>query len=176
MDYIDQFAVKCLRDAARRHLWATPEWGELFEDDAFALGFVLDELRQAVRGDFVHPSGNFDAALEIADTIMMGFINSKLVHFEKRPQSFRKQPRALKTGTQGRPSSIARISVEFTRRCEAGQVQNTLASESRYFHDWIQASYPGDPVPTAKTIAGRLRDVYNEYRAKNPVAGKNSHK
>ncbi len=175
MNYLDEFAVRCLRNAARNHLWATPEWGELFEDDDFALGFVMDELRHAVREDFLNPSGNFDAALDLADTIVMGFINSQLVRFTPRPQGFRKQPRALKTGLQGRPTSGHLILVEFMRRCREGQVLDRLAAEARYLSDWLQKTYPGDPQPVAKTVTNHIRGPYNKHKAGNPVVPK-SHK
>lgn len=165
MDYVDEFAVKCLRDSARRILWPSPEWGGIFEDATYTLNFVSDDLRRAIRAD-IECVGKFEAAFEIADMIIEGFLNSKLVSFQNRPQNFPEQPPLPETGAPGRPSNMHLIEAEFDRRCNAKQTENGVANEARYLEAWFKRTHPDKAAPRARSIENKVRSPYKQHRTK----------
>ena len=66
-----------------------------------------------------------------------------------------------RTGAPGRPTCMHIIQPEFRRRVENGEIEPTLAAQSKVLAAWFEKSYPDLPRPTPKTIANKLRDDYN---------------
>lgn len=165
MNYIDEFAVKCLRDSARRILWPSPKWGGGFEDATYALNFVSDDLRRAIRAD-IERVGTFETAFEISDAIITGFINSKLVSFQNRPQNFPEQQPLPETGAPGRPSSMHLIEAEFEQRHKSELTEKSLAAEARHLEAWFRKTYPDQAAPRARSIENGLRKPFRKQCTK----------
>ncbi|WP_436642715.1 hypothetical protein [Microbaculum sp. FT89] len=73
-----------------------------------------------------------------------------------------------RTGAPGKPSSMHLAEAEFTRRCERGEVAETVTRESEHLASWLKQVHPDAPPLTAKTIKNRIAAPYREYRrAKN---------
>jgi len=169
MDYIDRKAISYLRDASRRLLWASADSGGQFENDEFASQFISDGLREAIRLA-LEQYGNVEDAFEIADTIILGYINLELVPASqpaaKRPQTFGANPVLPTTGAPGRPSNMHLIEAEFDRRCNLKQTKTVLAREAESLAEWFNREYPRCAVPSVKTIGNRLRAKFNGQRPK----------
>lgn len=72
-------------------------------------------------------------------------------------------------GTPGRPGKgIDIIEIEFQRRIESGEIEPSLAAESRLLADWYHRTYPRRDPPTAKTVENRIRLKYKEAKSKLP--------
>jgi hypothetical protein len=69
----------------------------------------------------------------------------------------------MRTGTEGRPSSMPHIRAEHARRMEEGRASRTLAEEARLLREWFERSYPDASIPTLKTIENRIREAHRQH-------------
>ena len=67
-----------------------------------------------------------------------------------------------KTGSPGRPSSRHLIESEASRRISTGEVPKTLAAFADSLSEWLKTNHPTAAAMTKKTIANRIREIWNK--------------
>jgi len=77
-------------------------------------------------------------------------------------------PTQYRTGAPGRPSSMFLVEAEFARRCDGGEVAETVTRESEQLASWFKESHLAAPPLTAKTIRTKIAARFRSYqRARN---------
>jgi hypothetical protein len=73
------------------------------------------------------------------------------------------QPR-LNSGLPGRPSSKELYLAELKRRAVTGEMETTVAAESRHLHKWLLDTHPGQPASGPRAIENSIRVDYQRYK------------
>jgi hypothetical protein len=71
----------------------------------------------------------------------------------------------LRSGLPGRPSSKELYLAEVERRADAGELEDTLADESRYLHKWLPKAHPHNPPSGLSAIKNAIRERFWQCRA-----------
>jgi hypothetical protein len=71
-----------------------------------------------------------------------------------------------RTGAPGRPSISHLVMAEFERRCNEGDVLETLAAEAEVLLTWANTEHPDAPHLTAGTIENHIRSAYRQAKGK----------
>ena len=85
----------------------------------------------------------------------------------ERPAFWFPQPQTPRRSFAGRTSSMWQIKERMRSRAKAGEMEGSLAAESRWLAEWAHSHLPADrQAPKPRSIANSLRLVYWELKSK----------